>query len=58
MEEKVNQQTNAEYEIWVNEALILRGDDIDELLMYAKLMYLDNPLVIKSSPADHIKNNQ
>ncbi len=58
MDKKVNQQTNAEYEIWVNEALILRGGNLDELLRYAKLMYIDNPLVIKSSPTGHIKNNQ
>jgi len=58
MDENVNQQTNAEYEIWVNEALILRGNDLDELLMYAKLMYINSPLIIKYSSAGHIKNNQ
>lgn len=47
MDEKRNQQTNAEYEIWVNETPILRGNDLDELLMYAKLMYANDAFVIK-----------
>ncbi|PKP57283.1 MAG: hypothetical protein CVT89_04780 [Candidatus Altiarchaeales archaeon HGW-Altiarchaeales-2] len=63
MDEKVNQQTNEEYEIWVNEAheaqittLILKGNNIDELLDDAKRMYPHSALIIKYSPDGLYKN--
>jgi len=33
------QEKNGEFEIWLNEALILRGNNINELIADAKRMY-------------------
>ncbi len=54
MDKEINQ--NMVYEIRVNETPILRGSNLDELLMYAKLMYPDNSFVIKSLAPESMQN--
>ncbi len=49
MDEEVNQQTNMEFEIWVNGTLISKGSNLDELLTTAKSTYPDKAIGIRKS---------
>lgn len=53
MNKETNQQVDVEYEIWISEgstmALILKGNNIDELVKDAERMYPRGKFIIKSS---------
>lgn len=50
-------QTDEEYEIRVDGVLILKGDNLDELITSAKLMYPDKAIGIRKSRKNVWRNS-